>query len=85
MIKFVLAIAIVVGVAVMFYNSQDSGPAQANESRIETGWQNLDTLLDDGLSDGTHSAISTTLTGSADFLHGWGDGVAVVVDEVATP
>ena len=85
MIKFVLAIAIVVGVAVMFYNSQDSGPAQANESRIETGWQNLDTLLDDGLSDGTHSAITTTLTGSAYFLHGWGDGVAVVVDEVAAP
>ena len=85
MIKFVLAIAIVVGVAVMFYNSQDSGPAQANESRIETGWKNLDTLLDDGLSDGTHSAITTTLTGSADFLHGWGDGLAVVVDEVAVP
>jgi len=85
MIKFVLAIAIVVGVAVMFYSSQDSGPAQANESRIETGWKNLDTLLDDGLSDGTHSAITTTLTGSADFLHGWGDGVAVVVDEVAAP
>ena len=85
MIKFVLAIAIVVGVAVMFYSSQDSGPVQANESRIETGWKNLDTLLDDGLSDGTHSAITTTLTGSADFLHGWGDGLAVVVDEVAVP
>ena len=83
MIKFVVAIAIVIGVAVMFYDSQDSGPAQANESRIETGWRDLDTLLDDGLSDGTHSAISTTLTGSANFLHGWGDGLAGVVQDVA--
>lgn len=85
MIRLLIAFAIVIGVAVMFYDSPDSGTARANDSRIETGWQDLDALLDDGLSDGTHEAISTTLTDSANFLRGWGAGVVGAVQEVAEP
>ena len=85
MVRFVVMIAIVIGVAVMFYDSQDSGQVRANDSRIETGWKDLDTMLDDGLSDGTHAAISNTLTDSAGFFREWGDGLVGAVQDAAEP
>ena len=85
MIRFVVLMAIVIGVAVMFYDSQDSGQVRANDSRIETGWKDLDSMLDDGLSDETHARISNTLSGSAGTLRGWGDDLVGAVQEIAEP
>ncbi len=85
MIKLVVMIALVIGLAVMFYDSQDSGQVRASDSRIETGWKDLDSMLDDSLTDETHARISNTLSDSAGTLRGWGDGLVGAVQEIAEP
>ncbi|MCH8815039.1 MAG: hypothetical protein IH957_08110 [Chloroflexi bacterium] len=85
MIRFVVMIVIVIGVAVMFYDGQDSGEVGANDSRLETGWSELDSMLDDGLTDEAHARISNTLSYSAGTLRGWGDGLVGAVQDVAEP
>lgn len=85
MIKLLVVIAIAFAVLALAYDSGGDGRAQANDSRIETGWNDLDALLEDGLSEGTHSAISGTLIDSAGFLRGMGDGVISSVQEIAEP
>jgi len=85
MIRLLVVLAIAFAVLALAYDSGSDGRVQAEDSRIETGWNDLDTLLEDGLSEGTHSAISNTLTDSAGFLHDWGDGVVGKVQEIAEP
>ncbi len=85
MIRLVALVAIAFAVLALVYSAADEGRVQANDSRIETGWKDLDSLLESGLSEGTHSAISGTLTDSAGFLRGWGDGVVGKVQEIAEP
>ena len=85
MIKLLAVIAIAFAVLALAYDSGGDGRVQANDSRIETGWNDLDVLLEDGLSEGTHSVISNTLTDSAGFLRGGGDGVVGAVQEFSEP
>jgi hypothetical protein len=85
MIRLVVVLAIAVGVLAMAYDLTSDSQAQTDDSRIETGWKDLDSLLEDGLTEGTHEAISGTLTDSAGFLSGWGDGVVGKVQDVAAP
>lgn len=85
MIRLFAVLAIAFVVLALAYDSGGDGRARANDSRIETGWNELDSLLEDGLSEGAHSVISNTLTDSAEFLRGWGDGVVGAVQDIAEP
>lgn len=83
MIKLLGALAIVVAFALIAYDGYNDEPAQASDTKIETGWTDLDSLLEDNLPDGTQSAIAGTLDDSAGMIRGLGNSVVMEFKDAA--
>lgn len=83
MIRILAALAIIVALVLIAYDSSDDGSAQASDQKIETGWSGFDSLLADNLPESTHSTIAGTLDDSTGFLRGVGSDVVTEVKDTA--
>ena len=83
MLRILAVVAAIAVLVLIVYQRDNEQPAQASDQKIETGWNDFDSLLEDNLSDGTQSTISSGVSESADFLRGWGSSMVGEVKGVA--